>query len=922
MTTTPDNPDDQPTQAVPPRDRANASYGDDDSTLAVGTMIGHYRVLELLGTGGMGAVYRAEQLEPVHRLVALKLMSEQRVDARHLAHFEVERQVLARMQHPGIAQIFDAGTTDDGAPYFIMELIEGQPITAYCEREKLSLSARMALLVQVCEAVQHAHHKGVIHRDLKPGNILVAEVDGRPAAKIIDFGIATAAQRSRSSSTEEIAGTPDYMSPEQSRGVLDIDARSDVYALGVLMYELLTGRRPAATTGFEPASTGVNTTLRPPSQLLADDPAAEIARLASSRGVSSDALRLELRRDLDWVVLKALQHDRDDRFATPLELADELRRWSEGLPLRSVPASRSYLLGKLVRRHRLALGAAAAVLGSLIVGTGLLAYGLVEARQQREVAQQRQGELERVARFQSAMLEGIDIEAMAASMQRLQRDGIGEAGDDALAMLDEFDRLSTHWSGAEIARRLVDSQLLKNAVVAVNRDFSDQPLLAAELLYSLTDVYFRIGLYAEAEATGQMLVALRTQHLGASDPLTLKGVALLASAINRQGKFAEAKVLLDEAADNMKSLDPNSDAVVAVELAAAVNQDDRGEREEAVRTLEALRERLLPVRPADDPALNKATNNLAITLARLGRHREARPLLESLLPTRIESLGAENPDTLSTMAVLAIVRSMDGEIDQALLLQTELLAIYRRRLGDLHPVTLSEVNNLGSTLLRLNRHDEARVLLEEGLRSRQKVLGPGHPQTLRSMNNLASLLNITGDSAGALAMQQEAVKARESSLGRDHPDTVRASLNIAGMQRDLGQLEEAAATAADALARMRATQEPDSLDIQSALGAVADIAEQRGQIDAAEAAMREQYESRQRSRGADDPLTLRTGLSLYQLLSRNGRDASAMLDDVRALAKLDPEGLDSQAKEDQTTAIGIVAERGEQRPSKSRDRGS
>ncbi len=907
MTTAPENPDEQPTQAILSSARAAKPDGDDGSQLSVGRMIGSYRILALLGVGGMGSVYRAEQLEPVHRLVALKLMSNQRVDARHLAYFEVERQVLARMQHSCIAQIFDAGTTADGAPYFVMELIEGEAITAFSESRNLSLKARMALLVQVCEGVQHAHHKGVIHRDLKPGNILVAEVDGRPAPKIIDFGIATAAQRSRNAVSEDIAGTPDYMSPEQSRGVLDIDARSDVYALGVLMYELLTGRRPAAATGVEPVVTGANTALRPPSEILASVATSDSAELATKRGMSSDALLSELKRDLDWVVLRALKHDRDERFSTPLALADELRRWNDGLPLRSVPTSKRYVLGKLVRRHRLALAAAAAVMLSLLVGTGLLALGLLEARQQRQVAEQRQGELERVARFQSAMLEGIDIEAMAASMQRLQREGLGAAGDDALSMLDDFDRLSANWSGAEIARRLVDTQLLKNAVVAVNRDFRDQPLLAAELLNSLAEVYMRIGLYAESEAASQTLVELRTQQLGANDPLTLHGVALLASAVNRQGKFEEAKTLLDEASRNMKSLDPNSDAVVAIELASAVNQDDRGERDETVRTLKALRERLLPLRPADDPALSKATNNLAITLARLGRHREARPLLESLLPIRIKSLGAENPDTLSTMASLAIVRSMDGEIDQALVLQKDLLSIYRKRLGDLHPMTLSEVNNLGSTLLRLKRYDEARVLLEEGLSERQKVLGKTHPQTLRSMNNMATLLNLTGDASAALTLQQEAVKARESSLGREHPDTLRATLNIASMQRDLGNLDDAERTANDVLTRMQATMERDSADVLSALGAVADIAERRGSIDAATAAMREQYEGRQRSLGADDPLTLRSALTLYELLTDHGLDASALLADVRALANLDPAGLDDGAKEDRDAAIAIVA---------------
>ena len=276
--------------------------------LPAGTRLGRYRIEALLGQGGMGEVYRAEQLEPVRRTVALKLLRAHRLDARHMAYFEVERQVLAQMRHPAIAQIYDAGATADGHPFFAMEFIDGAPVTHWCEAHALPLAQRIELFILACEGVQHAHQKGVIHRDLKPGNLLVDEVDGRPHPKIIDFGIATVSSLGEA---RDVAGTPEYMSPEQAAGDQSVvDTRSDVYSLGVVLHELLTGRRPAAAGE---TVTAHSHTLRRPSQQLDTLPPGDADRLAREQGKPLPAMRRLLRDELDWVVLKAMRHDRNDR---------------------------------------------------------------------------------------------------------------------------------------------------------------------------------------------------------------------------------------------------------------------------------------------------------------------------------------------------------------------------------------------------------------------------------------------------------------------------------------------------------------------------------------------------------------------------------------------------------------------------------
>ncbi|MSU49776.1 MAG: serine/threonine protein kinase [Opitutus sp.] len=363
-----------------------------------GDRIGHYKLLQQIGEGGCGVVYMAEQEEPVRRRVALKVIKLGMDTKAVVARFEAERQALAMMDHANIAKVHDAGSTDAGRPFFVMELVRGIPITKYCDEGQLTPTARLELFIKVCQAIQHAHQKGIIHRDIKPSNILVTVNDGVPTPKVIDFGIAKATQGRLTDATvftafEQFIGTPVYMSPEQAEvSSVDIDTRSDIYSLGVLLYELLTGRPPFDPKAF--AKFGVDQIrqqirevepARPSARLstLDDDERTTIARL---RGTAAANLSIILRGDLDWIVMRCLEKDRTRRYDTANGLAQDIQRYLRNEPVVARPPSTAYLLQKLVRRHRLAFAAGAVVACTLIAGFAISMRALIHEKAARQLA--------------------------------------------------------------------------------------------------------------------------------------------------------------------------------------------------------------------------------------------------------------------------------------------------------------------------------------------------------------------------------------------------------------------------------------------------------------------------------------------------------------------------------------------------------
>ena len=364
-----------------------------------GTTIGRYKLLEKIGQGGFGDVYMAQQVEPVKRRVAFKIIKLGMDTKQVVARFEAERQALALMDHPHIASVLDGGETNSGRPYFVMELVRGDPITEYCDREKLSTRQRLKLFQQVCQAIQHAHQKGVIHRDIKPNNVLVTVADGQPLVKVIDFGIAKATNTQLTEKTlftefRQLIGTPQYMSPEQAeRSGVDVDTRSDIYSLGVLLYEILTGQTPVDPTAMKSAvweelqrMIREDEPTRPSMLVTSMGPDSEL--IAKSRGTEPARLGTLLRGDLDWIVLKALEKDRTRRYGTASELSDDVQRYLSDEAVTATPPSTTYKLRKLVRRNRAAIAVALALTVALLVGLVSTTLTSIWAMRERDKALQ------------------------------------------------------------------------------------------------------------------------------------------------------------------------------------------------------------------------------------------------------------------------------------------------------------------------------------------------------------------------------------------------------------------------------------------------------------------------------------------------------------------------------------------------------
>jgi eukaryotic-like serine/threonine-protein kinase len=816
-----------------------------------GTVIaGKYKLLERIGEGGMGSVWMAQQTEPVKRHVAVKLIKTGMDSKQVIARFEAERQALAVMDHPNIAKILDGGVSEKGAPYFVMELVKGVPITKYCDEHKLTPRQRLELFVPVCQAIQHAHQKGIIHRDIKPSNVMVAPYDDTPVPKVIDFGVAKATGQSLTDQTLNtgfggIAGTPQYMSPEQATlNNLDIDTRSDIYSLGVLLYELLTGGPPFAQKDLEKA--GMLEMLRvireeePPRPSTKLSTADALPSLSASRGTEPKKLTGILRNELDWIVMKALEKDRTRRYETANGFAADINRYLAGEPVNAHPPSAGYRMKKFLRKHKgpaIAASLIALALIGGIIGTG---WGLARADQARARETQR-AEGERLAKEAAqrreaetkAVLDFVENKVFAAARPKDQEGG----------------------QGYEV--KLADA--IAAALPSLEKSFTDQPLIEARLRMTLGKSFSYLGKHERAEQQYHRARDLYTAKLGPDHSDTLASMMGLAVTYSDLGRHPEALTLREETLKLvMAKLGPDHPDTLSNMNNLAISYTDLGRYLEAL----ALREETLKLRKAklgpDHPLTLTCMSNLAISYEVLGRHREALTLGEETLKLRKAKLGPNHPDTLASMNNLANSYETLGRHQEALTLREETLKLKKAKLGPDHPDTLLTMTNLANSYAGLGRLPEALTLREETLKLKKAKLGPDHPDTLNSMNNLAYSYRDVGRHPEELALFEETLKLRKAKQGANHPATLGSMHNLAISYAALGRLPEAQALFEETLKRQKATLGPDHLDTLTSMNNLAHCYTALGRLPEAQALREDTLELQKVRLGANHPNTVGT----------------------------------------------------------------
>jgi eukaryotic-like serine/threonine-protein kinase len=737
----------QPAPGVPIKAEAHVTEN-------YGCQIGPYKLLEEIGEGGFGKVFMAEQHQPVRRMVALKVIKPGMDTGQVVARFESERQALALMSHPNIAQIIDGGETASGRPYFVMELVRGVPITEFCDKNHSTTEERLKLFVSVCHAIQHAHHKGVIHRDIKPSNVMVTLDEGTPVVKVIDFGVAKATaqrltEKTLFTSYGQVIGTPAYMSPEQaSMNLLDVDTRSDIYSLGVLLYELLTGTTPIESARLREA--GFAEVQRLICDVDPPRPSTRLSSLGNSATVVADHRATDLKRlcrllsgDLDWIVMKAIEKDPNRRYRSPGSFADDVERHLRGEAILARPSSTAYRIGKFAARHHAAVVAAVAVAVSLFGGTALATWQAMRAREAeraalsaRDNAAEQLRQAKRSELRANAVLKFFQDKVLAAARPKGQEGGL--------------------------SRDVTVREALDRAEPEIPTAFAGEPLVEASIRNTLGVSYWYLGDQEKALKQQERAVALRRQELGPGHPETVGTMNDIAIILNHAGRFAEAQKILEE--------------VVAVKR----------------RTL-----------GPEDPVTLRSMNNLATTLAMQGLIEDAVKLGEETLEIQRRVEGSEAITTLRSMYNIAIMRRHLGRWAEARPLFEESLQTLRRVFGPDHQDTLRVVNGLGELLLDQRRLAEARALFEEALKEQTRVLGPTSEETVLTMINLADTVRLQGrlDEARKLAEEADALNRR--TLGPEHPQTLFGLTILSSIARDQGRLDAARTGYEQALSVLR-----------------------------------------------------------------------------------------------------------------------
>jgi serine/threonine protein kinase len=815
-----------------------------------GTMIGPYKLLEQIGEGGFGVVFMAEQTEPVRRKVALKVLKPGMDTRQVIARFEAERQALAIMEHPNIAKVFDGGATAFGRPYFVMELVKGVPITEFCDQNQLTPRQRLELFIPVCQAVQHAHQKGIVHRDLKPSNVLVTMHDTVPVVKVIDFGVAKALGQELTDKTlftgfAQMIGSPLYMSPEQAgQSGLDIDTRSDIYALGVLLYELLTGTTPFSKEHFQTAAYDeIRRIIREeeppkPSTRLAQS-STTLPAISTRRHTEPEKLTKILRGELDWIVMKALEKDRNRRYETANGLALDVQRYLADEPLEACPPSAIYRFRKFARRNKTTLLAGSLVVAALLIGTVVSTWqairaerSLLETERQRALAEsnykqaQRQQALAEAsykqAEHQRALAESSykraeRQKALAESSYQQARRAVDELfvhmGDDVTLNQPEFQPLRAE---------------LLQAALRYYQEFietwKDEPAKQAEIAASyrrVADLTQQIGAQPQAASAYQAAVALQQKLAEGGDNKRSFDLArtwrMLGRSQQSVGKYADAARSYDESLRIYRALVEKEPAEAQYQDGFAVLLDDvgylaseRGQLDEAIKYHEQsveIHERLVHDQPEDAQLkfrLAGSYANLGARLMDLRRYDEALVALNKRLVLLRELVQQRGPQRVyeqeigSTLNFIGDVyrqnRSKPDWFGQALAAYQEARGIQERLLRD-YPTSIATQSNLAHTLLNMGQvyrlhkdYADALAACDEAIAMFEKLVGT-NPEGIYNLSPLGTAYAEKGRVLAALKRSDEGVALYEKAVA-SHKRLVRLAPSIERYQRELDSFRQ------------------------------------------------------------------------------------------------------------------------------------
>ena len=880
-----------------------------EQTLANSKQIGPYKLLQKIGEGGMGSVWMAEQEEPVRRRVALKFIKAEMASKEIIARFEAERQALAMMDHQNIAKVLDAGSTEAGMPFFVMELVKGIPITKFCDENKLSIDERLELFVPVCKAIQHAHQKGILHRDLKPSNVLVTLYDGEPVSKVIDFGLAKATEHTlkltdKTMFTEfgKIVGTLQYMSPEQAEtNALDVDTRTDIYSLGVMLYELLTGSTPLnkktlSQTALLQVLAMIKESEHPrPSNRLSSSGNA-INGISDQRKITPAKLQLVLRGELDWIVMKALEKDRSRRYETASGFADDIQRFLNDEAVLARPQSTGYRIRKFIRKNKGLVASTAAIALLLLAAVGGTSWFAVESSREAERANRE---------AKRANLEA----KRAVEAEKLAAENAKQSQQDKVAATKSAKR------SKEALKIFTDSFLSIDPSSGANADMSAKDVLfraqqslqdsrlddegQAELLNSLTTTFYGVGEYKAAVSTAEDVVKInRTLH-GVDHPKTLTSMAGLASSYQASGQTNKALELEEQILEKRKNklgldhpdtltsmsdlaisysrigmttraielnqnvlkqrrnmLGPNDPATVISMNNLATNYSDSGQTNEALELHKEAFELLNTLNGSEHPATLSSMANLAFTYRLAGQVTKALELDKEVLELQTTKLGPDHPDTLISMNNLAISYSDAGQFAAALKLNKEVLELRKLKLGPNHPDTITSLNNLAVNFSDSGQTNQALKLNKEALELMKTAHGSEHPLTLQSMANLAVTHRYAGQIADALELDKKVLELRKRKLGPNHPDTLSSMNNLVSSFSAAGQFAEALELSKDVLERRKTKLGPDHPDTLASMNDLASSYSDAGQITLALKLNKEVVERMAEVSGSDHPNTL------------------------------------------------------------------